>query len=84
MKNFKQNREICMTQNNFETMEKDILDKITKISKALIETLKFRMIYGVKVSEKQNKKTLKTIKDFRSKNWDKNLSRKKAYKKYLN
>lgn len=72
-----------MTQEKFDKMESDILKQVTNVSKSLIETFKFRMIYGAKVSQKQNQKTLKALKEFREQNWDKTLSTKEAYKKYI-
>lgn len=33
--------------------------------------------------EEVNKKTLEGLKEYREKNWNKKLSRKEAYKKYL-
>ncbi|MFH1972089.1 MAG: hypothetical protein ABIJ18_01285 [archaeon] len=75
--------EICITQENFDEMEKSILNQVMKVSKAMLETFKFKMIYATKVSEEQNKKTLKALKEFRDKNWDKTLSRDEAYEKYI-
>ncbi|HII16228.1 MAG TPA: hypothetical protein HA362_08045 [Nanoarchaeota archaeon] len=75
--------QIMLTQEKFDKMESDILKQVTNVSKSLIETFKFRMIYGAKVSQKQNQATLKSLKRFRVSNWDKSLSRKKAYNKYV-
>ncbi|MDI6738418.1 MAG: hypothetical protein QME12_07980 [Nanoarchaeota archaeon] len=75
--------QIMLTQEKFDKMESDILKQVTNVSKSLIETFKFRMIYGAKVSKKQNQETLKALKEFRSKHWDKSLSTKEAYQKYL-
>lgn len=36
------------------------------------------------LNSQTNDKTLKGLKEFREKNWDKKLSRDKAYKKYIN
>ncbi len=71
-------------QQTFQKMEEDVINKVTEISKSMIETFKFKMLYDSKVSAKQNKKTLKELKEFRAKNWNSNSSREEAYKKYLN
>jgi len=72
-----------VTQEKFDKMESNILKQITNVSKSLIETFKFRMIYGSKVSPKQNQATLKSLKRFRVTNWDKSLNKKEAYNKYV-
>ncbi len=72
-----------LSETQFDKMEKNIITQVTDISKALIETFKFRMLYDAKVSKKQNQKTIKALKEFREKNWDKKLSRPEAYKKYM-
>ena len=76
--------QINMEKVNFQKMENDLLKQIMEVSKSMIETFKFRMIYGAKVSKEQNKNTLKDLKQFRSRNWDSKSNRSKAYKKYLN
>ncbi len=76
--------QITLDKSNFERMEKDILDQVMDVSKAMIETFKFKMIYDLKVTPEQKKKTLSHLQEFREKNWDKTLSRKKAYEKYVN
>jgi hypothetical protein len=38
----------------------------------------------MKVTPEQNQKTLKALQEFREKHWDKYVSRKEAYQKYLN
>lgn len=53
------------------------------MSKAMIEGFKFKMIYGINVSQKQNQKTVKDLKEFRAKNWNSKLNKKEAYKRYL-
>lgn len=73
-----------MNKQTFHEMEKNIINQVTEISKSLIETFKFKTLYDSKVSDKQNKKTLKVLKGFRSKNWDGKAGRDEAYKKYLN
>lgn len=75
--------QIMVTPEKFDKMESDILKQVTNVSKSLIETFKFRMIYGSKVSSKQNQATVKSLKRFRATNWDKSLNRKEAYNKYI-
>ena len=71
-------------EKNFQKLEEHVLGQIMDMSKSMIETFKFKLIYATKISEQQNTKTLKALEEFRSKNWDKNVSREEAYKKYLN
>lgn len=52
-------------------------------SKFPTDTIKFRMLFATQISPKQNEKTLKDINEFRTRNWDKNLGKEEAYKKYL-
>ncbi len=75
--------QILLNKEKFEEMENAWLSQVMKTSKAMLETFKFALIYTGLVSEKQNKETLKSLKDFREKNWDKNLSRREALKKYM-
>ena len=76
--------QICLDETVFKQMEERVLSQITDISKAILETFKFKMIYDLKVTPEQKKKTLAHIQEFREKNWDKMLSRKEAYEKYVN
>jgi len=69
---------------HFNEMEKHLLDQVMEVSKSMIESFKFRLIYGTKVTPEQSQKTLKALQDFRAKNWDSSVSRKEAYKKYVN
>jgi hypothetical protein len=55
-----------------------------EMSKAMLETFKFRLIYDLKVSPDQKRKTIADVKEFSDKHWDKSLSRAEAYKKYVN
>lgn len=75
---------MTLDKSNFEQMEQDILDQVMDVSKAILETFKFKMIYDLKVTPEQKKKTLANLREFREKNWDKTLSRKEAYEKYVN
>lgn len=76
--------QICLDESAFEQMEERLLNQITDVSKAILETFKFKMIYDLNVTSEQKKKTLANLKEFREKNWDKTLSRKEAYEKYVN
>ena len=69
---------------HFNEMEKNLLDQVMEVSKSMIESFKFRLIYDTKVTPEQSQQTIKALQDFRAKNWDKSLSRKEAYKKYVN
>ena len=69
---------------HFNEMEKNLLDQVMEVSKSMIESFKFRLIYDTKVTPEQSQQTIKALQDFRAKNWDKLLSRKEAYKKYVN
>jgi hypothetical protein len=77
-------QQTILDKSKFKQLEKDLLGQIMDVSKAMIETFKFRMIYATKVKEEQNKKTLKALKDFRSKNLNAKVSKNEAYKQYLN
>lgn len=72
-----------MDLQNFDEMEKRLLDQVMEVSKSMIESFKFRLIYGSKVTPEQNQRTLKALQDFRAKNWDTSVSKKEAYKKYM-
>ena len=76
-------KQIPLNEQTFQEMEKNIINQVTEISKSIIETFKFKLLYDSKVSSKQNKKTLKELKEFRAKNWDTKSNRDEAYKKYL-
>lgn len=76
--------QIYLDESVFKQMEERLLSQITDISKAILETFKFKMIYDSKVTPEQKKKTLVHLKEFNEKNWDKTVSRKEAYEKYVN
>ena len=65
-------------------LEGVILKEAMNTSKFPIDTIKFRILFATQISPKQNEKTLKDLKEFRSNNWDKSLEKEEAYKKYLN
>lgn len=75
--------QICLDETNFKQLEQQILNQVMEASKSILETFKFKMIYDLKVTPEQKKKTLANLKEFREKNWDKVVSRKDAYHKYL-
>ncbi|MBI2147792.1 hypothetical protein HYU19_04945 [Candidatus Woesearchaeota archaeon] len=75
--------QIQLNEKNFDEIEQRILGQIMNMSKSMLESFKFRMIYGMKITPKQNQQTLNSLQDFRSKNWDKSESREQAYQKYL-
>lgn len=70
-------------EKSFNLAEKEILKEVMHHSKSIIETFKFRMISGLNMKQAEVNKTLKGLAKFREKNWNKRLSRNKAYKKYL-
>ena len=76
--------QVCLDESCFKQLEQDILNQVMEVSKSILETFRFRMIYDLKVSSEQKKKTLTHIKEFQEKNWDRTLSRKEAYEKYVN
>ena len=73
-----------MDEESFKEMEKGILNEVMNTSKSMIETFKFKMLFGTQVTQKQNEKTLNDLNEFRAKNWDKSINKEEAYKKYLN
>jgi len=75
--------QVNMNQKTFQKMERDLLDQIMDVSKSMIETFKFKLIYDSKVSKQQSDSTIKALKEFRSKNWDDSSSKNEAYKKYI-
>ncbi|MBS3176314.1 hypothetical protein J4457_03695 [Candidatus Woesearchaeota archaeon] len=70
-------------ERSFNKTEQEILNQVMDNSKAILESFKFRMIFCLKVDSSKVDKTLKHLKEFRNKNWDKGTDRKTAYKKYL-
>jgi len=76
--------QICLNETNFKQLEQQILNQVMEVSKSMIESFKFRLIYGTKITPEQSQQTLKALQEFRAKNWDKSVSRKEAYKKYVN
>ena len=70
---------------------KAIFDDIEKMSQFYVckdkKCKECQTYYKVKAKHRNTKntdKTLKELKEFREKNWDKTLSRNKAYEKYIN
>ncbi len=71
----------------FREIEKQILGSVMDLSKSLLETFRFNFVYHKNVSEKQEEKTEKAIKNYRNKFWKKaleesNSNKNKAYKIY--
>ena len=75
--------EIQLHKQDFNEIEKRLLNRVMEVSKSMIESFRFRMMYDLKVTTEQKKKTLAHLQGFREKNWDKNVSRKEAYEKYV-
>lgn len=76
-------QEVCFNQETFQQIEQDVLNQVMATSKAMLETFKFRMLYGIHVTKKQNQETLDALKQFREK-YAKNVGKdEEAYKKYL-
>lgn len=76
--------QVVLNEKSFEHMEKEILDEVMKNSKDMLETFKFRMIFGMKLESSKVNKTSIGLKEFRKKNWNEKMERDEAYKKYLN
>ena len=72
-----------MNEQDFNQMEQRVLNQVMAMSKSMIESFKFRMIYGTKISNEQNQQTIKALQEFRQKNWDSSINKKEAYKKYI-
>ncbi len=68
----------------FKELESNILTQVMEMSKSMIASFEFKLIYGTQVTKDQNIKTLKALEDIRSKNWDKNVTPEEAYQRYLN
>ena len=75
--------EAQIDEGKFEQMEKEILDEVMQSSKSIIETFKFRMIFGTHLDPEKVAKTSSGLKEFRKKNWDSSINKNAAYKKYL-
>lgn len=76
--------QICLDEPRFKQLEQDILNQVMEVSKSILEVFKFKLIYDLKVSPEQKRKTIADVKDFSDKHWDKSLSRKEAYENYVN
>lgn len=79
----KMEQKIEIDKKSFDQIEKNVLKEVMNISKSILETFKFNMIYSLKIKPSSTNKTLIALKEFREKNWDNRLDRNKAYKKYL-
>tara|TARA_Y100000310_G_scaffold138289_2_gene137191 strand:- start:7916 stop:8173 length:258 start_codon:yes stop_codon:yes gene_type:complete len=49
----------------FNKAESKIMQEITEMTKSLLSTFKFQMIYNARVSEKTETKTLQLVKEYR-------------------
>ena len=76
-------QEVCLDQETFQKMEKNVLDQVMNTSKALLETFKFSMLYGTRVTEKQNKENIEALKQLRTKQAKNIGTDPVAYKKYI-
>ena len=74
----------CVDESKLQQLEQKILNQVMEVSKSMIESFKFQLICDLKVTNEQQKKTLSNLKEFREKNWDKTVSKKEAYEKYIN
>ncbi len=76
-------QEVCFDQETFQQIEKDVLDQVMTTSKAMLETFKFRVLYGIYVTKEQNQETVDALKQFRAKH-AKNIGKdEQAYNNYL-
>jgi len=60
--------------------EAQILNTVLNLSKNMMETIKFNMIYSMGVSSEQEERTSNDIKKLRAKNWPKALKKAKGNK----
>ncbi len=72
-------KQVVSARDCFDKIEKDVVET----AKNMIESFKFKRIYESNVSKKQNEMTITCLKEFRTKNWNKKLSREEAYKNYM-
>ena len=75
---------ITLDESHFKQLEEQVLHQVMEVSKSILETFKFKMVYDGNVTPEQKKRTLAHLREFREKNWNKKLSRKEAYEKYVN
>jgi hypothetical protein len=77
-------QQMTLDESHFKQLEEQVLNQVMEVSKSILETFKFKMVYDVNVTPEQKKRTLAHLREFREKNWNKKLSRKEAYQKYVN
>ncbi len=77
-------QEVSFDQETFQQIEKDVLNQVMTTSKAILETFKFKMLYGVHVTKEQNQETIEALHQFRAKHAKNILKDEQTYKKYLN
>jgi hypothetical protein len=73
-----------LEMNKFDEAERNILDEVMKNSISILETFKFGTISHLRIKSVQKNKTLKGLKEFRSKHWNNKIPKDKAYEKYIN
>lgn len=76
-------QEVSFDQETFQQIERDVLNQVMSTSKAMLETFKFRMLYGLHVTKQQNQETIEALQQFRAKHAKNILKYEEAYKKYL-
>ena len=74
---------------NFKQIEEGIEKDIRSVVKSMVKTFKFNFIYLQSVSEEQEKKTAKAVKEYRKEFWAKALKKangdeEKAYDIHMN
>ena len=69
---------VLLDHSAFQKIETDILRKVTEVSKSLLHTFQFQLLYHTRVSQKMERKTTQLVKDYR-----KEYPGAKAYKPYL-
>jgi len=70
-----QKQEILIDSYLFSQAESKIMSEITELTKSLLNTFKFQMVYHVRVSPETEAKTLQLVKEYRKE--------KKNHKNYL-
>ena len=73
---------------NFQKIEADVMKQVVGMTQAMLATIKFDFIYNTHVSEDQERKVAKAVKEYRKEFWAKAIKKAKgnedkAYKLYL-
>lgn len=74
---------------NFQKIEADVMRQVVGMTQSMLATMKFDFIYNTHVSEEQEKKVAKAVKEYRKEFWAKALkkangNKDKAYEIYMN